>query len=166
MATKFPLILNGVRFKVNPTSLHIQKALNFGTLQTQSGVKYQVWYNNPEVLTISGMSAGSTAFQELLFLKQNYDVTTSPGKTSQLFYKTKTYTGFITSLDVTHTTATHNKFMYNITFQLLQNQQFKPEDFALLPTGLLGTATTAFSQLVNEPIAGVEGQIDKLLGNL
>lgn len=166
MATRFPLILNGVRFRVNPTSLQIQKTVSYGTLATQSGVKYQIWYNNPEVLTISGTAAGVTAFQELLLLKQNYDVTTSPGKTSRLFYKTRLYTGFITALDVTHAVTAHNRFQYNIVFQLLQGQQFKPEDFALQPTGILGDAASTFSQVINEPIAGVERSIDKLFGKL
>lgn len=164
MATVFPLILNGVRFQVNPKSLNLNKSLKYNALDTQSGVVYQFWYNNPEVLTISGLSAGSTAFQELLFLRQNYDVTINPGKTSQLFYKSKTYSGFLTSVQVTHNIQRHLLFEYNLVFQLLQDEEFKIEDFALQPTGLLGKLTTIFSQTVNEPIAGAGTKINQLLG--
>lgn len=166
MATTFPIILNGVRFQVNPTSLDTNKTLKYGTLDTQSGVVYQFWYNNPETLGISGMSAGNSAYQELLFLRQNYDVTINPGTVSQLFYKTKTYNGFLTGLKITHNIRRHKLFEYTMTFQLLQGEQFKVEDFALTPTGLIGTVTTLLSQTVNAPIAGFENQINSILGKV
>lgn len=164
MATTYPVILNGVRFQVNPKSLDINKSLKVGSVDTQGGVVFQFWYNNPETLTISGMSAGSSAFQELLFLRQNYDVTINPGTISQLFYKTKTYKGFLTGLKITHNVSRHLLFEYSMTFQLLQGETFKVEDFALTPTGVIGQATTIFSQLVNVPIAGFENKISNILG--
>lgn len=168
MATKFPVILNGVRFLVNPVGLSIKKNLQYGTLGVQAGVKYQFWYHQPEMLTISGYSAGKTAFQELLFLRQNYDITINPGKLSQLFYKSQTYTGFLTSMEVSDviTQGNHLVFRYTLPFQLLSGQVFKVEDFATQPTGLLGQATNIFSQTVNQPIAGLQNNIDRLLGKI
>lgn len=164
MATVFPVILNGIRFKVNPRSLEINKTLKVGSIDTQGGVVFQFWYNNPETLTISGMSAGNTAFQELLFLRQNYDVTIHPGTISQLFYKTKTYRGFLTGLKITHNISRHLLFEYSMTFQLLQGEQFKVEDFSLTPSGTLGTISTIFSQVVNTPIAGFEDKVNSIMG--
>lgn len=166
MATKFPVILNGVKFQVNPRSLDSSKSVKYGSLDTQSGVVFQFWYNNPEVLNISGLSAGVTAYQELLFLRQNYDVTVNPGKISQLFYKSKTYRGFLGNLKVTHSTSRHTLFDYSMTFQLLQGEEFKIEDFALQSSGLLGKVSTILSQIVNAPIAGFENQIGKITGRL
>lgn len=166
MATVFPLIINGVRFQVNPTMLASNKSIKYATLETQSGVVYQFWYNNPETLEITGMSAGSSAYQELIFLRNNFDVTLNPGTISQLFYKSKTYNGFLTNLKITHNIKRHLLFEYSMTFQLLQNEEFKIEDFALQPTGLLGKLTTIFSQTVNAPIAGFENQINKILGRV
>lgn len=164
MATTYPVILNGVRFQVNPRSLDINKTLKVGALDTQGGVVFQFWYNNPETLAITGISAGSSAFQELIFLKQNYDVTTTPGTISQLFYKTKTYRGFLTGLKITHNISRHLMFEYSMTFQLLQGEKFKVEDFALLPSGPIGKLTTIFSQTINVPIAGFEDKINSILG--
>lgn len=164
MATTYPVILNGVRFQVNPRSLDISKTLKVGSMDTQGGVVFQFWYNSPETLAISGLSAGTSAFQELLFLKQNYDVTTSPGTISQLFYKTKTYRGFLTGLKITHNITRHQLFDYSMTFQLLQGEKFKVEDFALTPVGTIGKLTTLFSQTVNTPIAGFENQINSIMG--
>jgi hypothetical protein len=168
MATIYPVILNGVRFQVNPRSLDISKGIKYGSLETQNGVVYQFWYNNPEVLKISGISAGTSAFQELIFLRNNYDVTLNPGKISQLFYKSKTYNGFLANLQVTHNISqgTHLLFQYNLTFQLLQGEEFKFEDFALQPTGVLGQATTIFSQTINQPIAGLENRINNIVGKV
>lgn len=166
MATVFPLIINGIRFQVNPKSLDINKSLKYGTLDTQSGVVYQFWYDNPEVLTISGMSAGNSAFQELIFLRQSYDATINPGKVSQLFYKSSTYRGFLENLKVTHNVQRHLLFEYTMTFRLLQGEKFKIEDFALQASGTLGTVTNIFSQTVNQPIAGLENQINKIIGKV
>lgn len=130
MATKYALILNGVKFLVNPTSLKINMGVLMSSLTTQGGVKYYIWYNNPEVLTIQGQSAGSTAYQELLFLKNNFE---RNNKTSSLFYKTTIYSGIITSLEVNYTSDSPNRFGYSINFQLLQGQKFKIEDFSLQP---------------------------------
>lgn len=164
MASIFPVILNGIRFQVNPKSLDVNKTLKVGSLDTQGGVVFQFWYNSPETLNISGMSAGTTAFQELLFLRQNFDVTINPGTVSQLFYKSKTYRGFLSNLKVAHSTSRHLLFEYSMTFQLLQGEQFKIEDFALTPTGAIGKLTTIFSQTVNTPIAGFEDKINSIMG--
>lgn len=166
MAVKFPIIINGVKFQVNPRSLESNKSVKYGSLETQSGVVFQFWYNNPEILSISGYSAGTTAFQELLFLRQNYDVTINPGKISQLFYKSKVYSGFLGDLKITHSTDRHLMFQYSMVFRLLQGEEFKIEDFALQPVGLLGRVSTILSQVVNEPIAGFEQQIGKITGRI
>lgn len=135
MATKYTLILNNVKFLVNPTSLRINKGVLMSSLNLQSGVKYYVWYDTPEVLTISGQAAGQTAYKELLFLKDNFERT---NKVSTLFYKTSLYYGMITTLNVTFDATDPNRFAYDINFQLLYNQKFKIEDFALNPTGIMG----------------------------
>lgn len=135
MATKYTLILNNVKFLVNPTALTINKGVLMSSLNLQSGTKYYVWYDSPEVLTITGQAAGSTAYKELLFLKDNFERT---NKTSTLFYKTQLYYGMITSLRVTFDATDPNRFGYEINFQLLFGQRFKIEDFALNPTGVMG----------------------------
>ena len=130
MARKFPLILNNVKFMVNPTMLKLNKTVAISSLNTQSGVKFYVWYDNPEMLTISGLSAGSSAYQELQFLKTNFE---RADKESSLYYKTTIYTGIITKLDTTFTSDSPNKFNYDISFQLKFGQKFKIEDFSLQP---------------------------------
>jgi hypothetical protein len=168
MAIKYPLILNGVRFYVNPTSLKIKNSLAISSLATHSGVKYVVWYDSPAQLTISGFSAEDTAYKELLFLKENFENT---DKISTLFYKTTVYTGIITSLNVDYSYDNPNKFPYSIEFQLLFGQKFKIEDFALQATGiiggLMGDLTTALSTVdsnVNIAIADSEKWVKDRLG--
>lgn len=141
MATKYSLILNNVKFQVNPTNLSINKGVLMSNLSLQSGVKYYVWYDSPEMLSITGISAGDSAYKELLFLKDNFERT---DKTSTLFYKTQLYYGIITNLKVSFDAMSPNKFGYDINFQLLFGQKFKIEDFALNPisgpvSGFLGS---------------------------
>lgn len=165
MATKFPLQINSLRFFVNPTNLKIVKAVNFSPLATQNGITYQVWYDAPEVLTISGVCAGSTAYKELVFLKQNFERT---DKVSDLFYKTRLYKGFITSLDVEHNTQHINQFNYNITFQLLFGEKFAIEDFSLTGNeqGVVGRTLNDLENFINQPLNRLQSSIDKLLKKL
>lgn len=152
MATRFPIQINSLRFYVNPTGLNIQKGLNFNTLATQGGIKYQVWYETPEVLTITGDCAGDTAYKELVFLKQQYEQT---NKISELFYKTRLYRGFITALAVDHNVQHVNRYSYTITFQLLQGEQFAIEDFSL---------TRKEEGFVSKTLKKLEDSINKRLG--
>lgn len=165
MATKFPLQINNLRFFVNPTQLSISNAVTYGTLPTQSGVRYQVWYDTPPTLTISGASAGSTAYQELVFLKQNFQ---RSDKTSQLFYKTQLYTGFLTNITVESSTSHPNEFTYSITFQLLQGQQFSLEDFSLAAnnSGAVQTALNKLASVINQPLNQLQSTAQKLLSKL
>lgn len=165
MATKFPIQLNNLRFFVNPTQISVSKSVSFSTLATQGGVSYQVWYDAPEMLTLTGASAGSTAYRELLFLKRNFERT---DKASELFYKTRLYRGFITSLTIEHSTSHINQFNYTIQFQLLQGEKFGIEDFSLTgkETGIIGTQLRAAENFVNEKLNVVETNISKLLSKL
>ncbi len=151
MAKTFPLQINNLRFSVNPTSLSISKPVTYQDLPTQSGVIYQVWYDSPEVLTIAGESAGKTAFQELGFLKRNFERT---DKVSELFYKTRLYRGFITQMNVEHAIGHINRFTYNITFQLLQGEQFAFEDFSLtrLDIGFVGEGLRKLESKINRKL--------------
>jgi hypothetical protein len=161
MATRFPLQLNSLRFYVNPTGLNIQKGLNFSTLATQGGIKYQVWYETPEILTITGDCAGNTAYKELVFLKQQYEIT---NKISELFYKTRLYRGFITSLQVDHNTQHLNRYSYSITFQLLQGEKFAVEDFSLTGNeeGAVSKGLKKLEDYINKRLgtANVQSKID------
>jgi hypothetical protein len=165
MATKFPLQLNNLRFFVNPTNLNITKGVNFGTLPTQSGVKYQVWYDAPEVLTIAGVSAGKTAYKELVFLKRNFERT---NKQSELFYKTRIYKGFITNITVEHGTSHINEFTYTIIFQLLFGEKFAIEDFSVTGNerGIVARTLQQLDEIINEPIRRLESSIEKLLNKI
>ena len=165
MATKFPIQLNNLRFKVNPTGLNISKNVNFGTLPTQNGVKYQVWYDAPEVLTITGASAMGTAYQELVTMKRNFE---RVDKVSQLFYKTRLYKGFITNLTVDHNVAHLNQFTYTITFQLLFGEQFAIEDFSLTrdEEGVVARTLGKLESFLNEPLNKLESSMEKLLSKL
>jgi len=137
---------------VNPTGLNIQKGVIFAPLNTQGGVKYQVWYDAPEILTITGESAMSTAYNELLFLKNNFERT---NKVSELFYKTRLYKGFITNMQIDHNILGHpNRFSYTVTFQLLFGEKFAIEDFALTrgDTSFTNKLITKFEDFVNKQI--------------
>ena len=157
--TKYPLILNGIKFQVNPTSLSVTKPILKAKMDTMSGTRFQIWYNQAEVLTIKGVAAGETAYRELLFLKQQYERTSSTA-VSELYYKTKIYRGFIDTVGVGHATQTHQRFPYDITFQLLYGQQFNIHDMALEPKGVVGEASSFLEENINAPIA----RVDKLLG--
>lgn len=165
MAAKFPLVLNNLRFFVNPTGMNVTKGLNFSPLNTQNGVIYQVWYDAPEVLTITGQSAGDTAYRELAFLKRDFEKT---NKLSELFYKTRVYEGFITNLTIDHNTGHPNRFNYTITYQLLQGEKFAIEDFAISQSINLGgdveRALKKIQDFINEPIAKFENKVRKIFG--
>ena len=162
MATKFPLQLNNLRFYVNPTGLQITKGITFGTLPTQGGVKYQVWYDTPDVLNISGACAGSTAYRELLFLKTQFERT---NKVSELFYKTRLYRGMITNLVIDHNTSHINEFTYTITFQLLFGGKFAVEDFSINATnqGVLSSTLQKLANFINAPLNKLESSITQAL---
>lgn len=165
MATKFPIQINNLRFFVNPTQMSITKSVSYAPLATQGGVTFQVWYDAPEVLTITGASAGKTAYRELLFLKRNFERT---DKTSELFYKTRIYRGFITNLSIEHSTGHINQFNYTIQFQLLHGERFGIEDFSLTgdETGLIGSQIRRAENFINEKLSVVETNISKLLSKL
>lgn len=163
--TKFPLRLNGINFQVNPTGITVKKPIVKGAVNTQGGVRFQIWYNQPEVLQITGIAAGTTAFSELQFLKQNYEVTKTTNM-SELFYKTKIYRGFIDSIDVGHTIQNHQRFPYTIVFQLVQGEQFNIHDFALEPSGLLGQVTGFLEETLNAPIARADKALGSVLGKI
>jgi len=165
MATKYPLILNSIRFQVNPTNLRISKPLVTSQLATQAGIRYQVWYDSPEVLTINGISAGSTAYQELLFLKQNYEQS-STGGISTLYYKTKGYRGFIRRLDVAHSIDQFLRFPYTIDFQLVNGEKFNIHDFALEPSGAFSALSNSITQVINQPINNLSSSLNGLLGKV
>ena len=162
MASIYPIRLNNLNFFVNPRNMKITKAVSYGTLPTQGGVQYQIWYNSPEMLILTGASAGQTAYQELLFLKQQFE---SNNKQSTLFYKTQVYTGFITLLDVEASTSHLNEFTYTINFQLLFGQQFAIEDFSISTTnnGLVEGAIGRLEGILNIPLNKVSSSISNLL---
>ena len=168
MATRYVIQINNLRFYVNPTGLNIQKGVVVAPLNTQGGVKYQVWYDAPEVLTITGACAGNTAYNELLFLKNNFENT---NKVSQLFYKTRLYSGFIQNLQVDHNILDHpNKFTYSITFQLLFGEKFAIEDFSLSrqSTGFLETQVNRLEDFINKQIdiTKVQSTVDNFFRKL
>ena len=165
MANRFPLILNNIRFQVNPKNITVTKPLTVADLPTQGGVRYQIWYDAPETIQIAGVSAGDTAYRELLFLKQNYEQSATAG-ISELFYKTKIYKGFIRSIKVGHTLDEHQRFPYTIEFQLISGQQFNFQDFALEPTGILSRVSNFIEQKVSVPIANAEQGLSNLFGKV
>lgn len=162
MATIYPLRINNLNFYVNPRNMKITKAVSFGTLPTQGGVQYQIWYNSPEMLVLTGASAGSTAYQELLFLKQQFE---SNNKLSTLFYKNQIYQGFITLLDVEASTSHLNEFTYAINFQLLFGQQFAIENFSISTTnnGVIEGAIGRLENILNIPLNKASSSISNLL---
>lgn len=142
--------------------MRISKNVSFGTLPTQSGVQYQIWYNAPEMLALTGSSAGQTAYQELLFLKQNYE---KNNKLSTLFYKTRMYQGFIISLEVEASTSHLSEFTYSINFQLLTGQSFAIEDFSLTTNnnGIVQGAIGRLQTILNIPLNQANAKINNLL---
>src|SRR5579864_8253338 len=162
MAQIYPVRINNLNFFVNPRNMKIAKNVSYGTLPTQGGVQYQIWYNTPETLVITGASAGQTAYQELLFLKQNFE---SNDKLSTLFYKTQVYQGFITLLDVEASTTHLNEFTYTLNFQLLFGQQFAIEDFSVSTTnnGVIESAIGRLETILNIPLNKASANITNLL---
>ncbi len=164
MATIYPLRINNLNFYVNPRNMKITKAINYGTLPTQGGVQYQIWYNAPEMLVLTGSSAGQTAYQELLFLKQQFEAN---NKLSTLFYKTQIYQGFLTLLDVEASTSHLGEYTYTINFQLLFGQQFAIEDFSISTTndgavlGAIGRLATVLNIPLNKASANITNLLQK-----
>ena len=150
---------------MNPTNISVSKPLVRGELPTQGGIRYQFWYDSPEVVTIAGISAGETAYQELQSLKRNFEVTSSQ-RLSELFYKTKIYRGFINSIVVGHSVDAHLRFPYQIDFQLVHGEQFNIHDLALQPGGLLETATDFLEENINAPIARTSRALRKVFGKV
>lgn len=163
--SRYPLILNGVKFQVNPRNLSIVKPIVKGTLNTQSGTHFQIWYNAPEILTINGISAGDTAYAELSFLKQNFERTSS-SVLSELFYKSQVYRGFIDSVTVGHGVDNHERWPYQITFQLIYGEKFKIQDFSLNPTGAISQATGFLENIINAPISRATSSLNQTYGRL
>src|SRR5690349_19436930 len=162
MATIYPLRINNINFSVNPRNMKITKGVSYGTLPTQGGVQYQIWYNSPEMLTLSGASAGQTAYQELLFLKKQFE---NNNKLSTIFYKTQVYQGFITLLDVEASTSHLGEFTYTLNFQLLFGQEFAIEDFSISTTnnGLVQSAIGRLQTILNIPLNKASSNISNLL---
>lgn len=129
MAHVFPIEINGVRLYINPRQLQVQKNLLSAQADTFTGRVYQIWWAQPEVITISGVVFGDFAYQQLLKLKRDYE----SKKKSTLRYKTTTYEGFITRFDVTYASENPRQWSYSLTFNLLQGQHFQVEDFTILP---------------------------------
>ena len=163
--TRYPLILNGVKFQVNPINLSITKPIVKGRLATQSGTRFQIWYNEAEVLTINGISAGDTAYAELSFLKQNFERTSS-NALSQLFYKSQLYRGFIDSITVGHGTSAHERWPYTVVFQLIYGEEFKIQDFSMNPTGAISQATGFLENVINAPISRATSALNQTYGRL
>lgn len=165
MATKTPLILNGVKFQVNPQSLSIESKVVSTSLPTQGGIRFQTWYDSPQVLTISGISAGETAYMELQSLKANFEYTNTRGL-SKLFYKNSTYIGFIQGITVSNSVDQHLRFPYQIAFQLIQGQKFNFHDFAFNPTGLISSSLNQVSSIINVPIANAANNLNSVAAKI
>ena len=164
--TKFPLILNGVKFQVNPINLNISKPILKAPLNTQGGTRFQIWYNLPEVLKINGIAGGDTAFKELSFLKQNFERTRTTAL-SELYYKTRIYRGFIDSLEVGHSLQSHQRFPYGIVFQLIQGEQFNIQDFSLESSGgIISGVTGLLEEVINAPIARADNALNQTFGKI
>jgi hypothetical protein len=163
--SRYPLILNGVKFQVNPTSLSISKPIVKGTLQTQSGTRFQIWYNQAEVLTINGISSGDNAYAELSFLKQNFERTSS-NVLSELFYKSQTYRGFIDSISVGHAVTSHERWPYTVVFQLIYGEKFRIQDFSLNPSGAISQVTGFLENIINAPISRATTALNQTNGRL
>lgn len=129
MAHVFPIEINGVRLYINPRQLQVQKNLLSAQADTFAGRVYQIWWAQPETITISGVVFGDFAYQQLLKLKRDYE----SKKKSTLRYKSTSYEGFITRFDVTYTSENPRQWSYNLTFNLLQGQHFQVEDFTITP---------------------------------
>jgi hypothetical protein len=163
--TKFPLILNGVKFLVNPRSIRVSSPLVYGNLPTQAGIRYQIWYGQPEVITITGWSAGESAYSELLSLKNNFEYTTT-NTLSSLYYKSTVYKGFMTNLSVGSTLDAFLRFPYEITFQLVAGETFNIHDLSLEPSGIIGEAQDFLEENINAPIARAANAFNKTLGKI
>ena len=135
MATKLPVVINNVRFWINPTNISSKKALNIANLDTMRGRQFQVWWPAPEVVTIQGEAFGSDAYSQLLYLKKHYEGTDGQPTISTLKYKTTKYKGYIVSLDVSADVKNLDVWTYSLNLQLLHGQKFNIEDFSLKPTG-------------------------------
>ncbi len=168
MASIFPIQINNLRFYVNPTQLSITKPLTYATLPTTSGIIYQIWYDSPETLSVTGASAGGTAYNELVFLRQNFE---NINKVVSIFYKTQLYQGFITNLSVTTDIMGHpNRFNYSIQIQLLQGQKFAIEDFAITSQnqGIISGAINSATNFINQKLGlnNVQASLTKFVSKI
>jgi hypothetical protein len=150
MATKFPLIINDVRFSINPKNISVRKALNIAQVDTMGGRQYQIWWPQPEIMTLQGETLGETAYQQLMNLKQFYEGT----KLSTLTYKVHTYKGYIISLDVTADTQNLQVWSYTLNFQLIHGEKFAVEDFSLSDVNApVFGEVTRWAENINQQIA-------------
>ena len=131
MGQKLPVVINDVRFWINPTNMVVRKALNIAQLDTMRGRQFQVWWPSPEVVSISGEAFGKDAYKQLLYLKRHYEGTGGNPSLSTLTYKTYKYDGYIVNLDVTADAKNMNVWIYSLNFQLLHGNKFRVEDFSL-----------------------------------
>jgi hypothetical protein len=167
MSSVFPIQINSLNFYINPTQLSISKPTTFATLPTANGFVYQFWYDSPEVLTLTGASAGTTAYNELVFLKNNFQLT---NKVVSIFYKTKLYQGFITNLTVEHSTSHINRFNYTLAIQLLQGQQFAIEDMSITQNnqGFIEGGINSAVNLINQKLglSSVQSSLNNLTSKI
>ncbi|MEM3509295.1 MAG: hypothetical protein QXY18_00980 [Nitrososphaerota archaeon] len=129
MAHYFPLIVEGVRFFVNPTQLKLTTQTVQSEINTISGPVIQYWYPRITNLSIIGFAGGSRAYRELVNLRTNFF---EKNKMVRLFYKTQMYRGIFTYFELSHLTEEHQRFRYQINLYLLD--PFKYEDFAINET--------------------------------
>jgi hypothetical protein len=163
----FPISINSLNFYVNPTNLSVTKPLLFSQVPTVGGLVYQAWYDAPETFVLSGESAGSTAYNELVFLRQNFENT---NKVVTIGYKAKVYYGFMNSISLEHSTSHINRFRYNIQITLLQGQHFAIEDTALNANnqGLIEGAVNSAANFINQKLglANIQTQIQSTIAKI
>lgn len=130
MAQFYPLIIEGVRFFVNPTQLKFNTQTVQNEVNTLGGPAIQYWYPKLTTLQLVGYAGGTRAYRELLNLRTNFF---EKGKKVRIFYKTSLYNAVLTLLEVSHVTEEHMRFRYQINAVFLE--PFKMEDFAINETG-------------------------------
>jgi len=142
MANFFPIIIEGVRFLVNPTSFRLNTQALTSEVNTMSGPVLQIWYPRFSTLYITGYAGGTKAYRELTYLR---DFFFAENRVANVFYKTKLYKGTFTLLDLSTETSEHIRFKYQLNMILLDSKYFKYQDFALgiftKPTNIFGIST-------------------------
>jgi len=128
MASFFPVIIEGVRFLVNPTSIRLNTTAVTQEVNTVSGPVLQVWYPKFTIMYITGYAGGTRAYRELTYLR---DFFFAENRIIKVFYKTKLYRGSFTYFDLSTETAENLRFKYQLNMLLLDNADFKYQDFAL-----------------------------------